>query len=144
MNRLNFLKEMRASLFETVKEIYEPFVEDDLKKIDHSADQLLGICWLNLTPNSQSVKHLEQKYVAGKPILCVKDGETIRAFSGICPTCTNLLSVSTFASTCKCMHCDKDFSVQFRDEATNVTLTEYPVKQQDDGYYVGMKKSTLK
>lgn len=144
MNRLSFLKEMRTSLFETVKELYEPIMEDDLKKIDQSADQLLGIHWFYLVADVQSVKHLEQKYVAGKPIICVKENEKVRAYSGICPTCTNLLTISTFTSTCKCMHCEKDYAFHPTNEKADSLPIEYYIKQQGDGLYVGIKESTLK
>lgn len=144
MNRLDFLKEMRSSLFGTVKEIYEPFVEDDLKKINQSADQLLGIHWFYVASGAESIHHLEQKYVAGKPIICFKSENEIRAYSGICPTCTNLLTISTFTKTCKCMHCDKQYDFESTSDDSKSVLTEFPVKQKSDGLYVGLKKSTLK
>ena len=42
MKRLDFFKEMGDGLFQTVKSVYEPFIQGDLEKIESAADRALG------------------------------------------------------------------------------------------------------
>ena len=46
MKRDEFLKEMGSGLFQTVKSVYEPFIKEDLKKVEGAADKALGITWV--------------------------------------------------------------------------------------------------
>lgn len=137
MNRLDFLKELKASFFDTAKSICEPIVEIEIEKISNSTDRLLNRHWIYI---GMEMSHFQQKYIKGETVFFIKNDSEIRAFSGICPTCTNLVVVSTMQATCRCLTCETVHNFSDDNETNNLVLTEYPVKKQDDGYYIGMIK----
>ncbi|MFS0784710.1 hypothetical protein [Bacillus sp. 1P06AnD] len=140
MNRLQFLKEMKDSLFTTVKSVYEPLVEDDLQKLSRSADKMLGIKWVLLAGRADEMADLEQRQIEGQPIICVKEGNSIRAYSGICPACTNLLVLSSFEKNCKCLMCEENYPL-FPEDHTSVTgLKEFDVQRKETGYFIGIHR----
>nr|WP_295971447.1 hypothetical protein [uncultured Bacillus sp.] len=139
MNRLDFFKEMKTGLLKTVTSIYEPIMEDDMEKINKVADQLLGIKWFYLTDNTYVSRKVEQKRINGRPCIISYDEGSIKAYSGICLSCSQLLYLSTADFTCKCLTCEKEIKLFEFEPCNHQIILEYPVKKQKDGYYVGLK-----
>lgn len=138
MNRLEFLKEIKNSLVQTIQSATAPIVEDKIDKIDRSIDVLSQVQWWHVTNEVLNSKKIEQKYIDGQSLLLVHANRNIRAFSGVCPTCNHLLHVFQMDLTCKCMNCEQEFSLASSE--TKSCLQEYPLKRHKDGYYVGLKK----
>ena len=137
MDRLEFLKELKNSLLETIQSACAPIVEDKIDKFDRSIDVLSQLQWWHVTNQIASIKTIEQKYIDGQSLLLVHANNTIRAFNGTCPSCDHLLHVFQMDSKCKCMNCEAEFSLASSETSC---LQEYPLKRREDGYYVGLKK----
>ena len=137
MNRLEFLKEMKNSLFKTVQSACAPIVEEKIEKLDRSIDVLSQLQWWHVTNEIDAIKGIETKYIDGQSVLLVRQEQSIRAFSGACPSCSNLLHVFQMDIACKCMNCDEHFALTSTEIAS---LQEYPLKKRQDGYYVGLSK----
>ena len=137
MDRLEFLKELKNSLLETIQSACAPIVEDKIDKFDRSIDVLSQLQWWHVTNQIASIKTIEQKYIDGQSLLLVHANNTIRAFNGTCPSCDHLLHVFQMDSKCKCMNCEAEFSLASSETSC---LQEYPLKIREDGYYVGLKK----
>ena len=137
MNRLEFLKEMKNSLFKTVQSACAPIVEEKIEKLDRSIDVLSQLQWWHVTNQVHDTKVIETKYIDGQSLLVVHEHKTIRAFNGTCPSCSHLLHVFQLDFACKCMNCDEGFSLT---SSETRSLQEYPLKKREDGYYVGLSK----
>lgn len=137
MNRLEFLKELKNSLVETIQSACAPIVEDKIDKLDRSIDVLSQLQWWHVTNQIASIKTIEQKYIDGQSLLLVHANNVIRAFNGTCPSCGHLLHVFQMDSTCTCMNCEEEFPLA---GSETCSLQEYPLKRREDGYYVGLKK----
>ena len=137
MNRLEFLKEMKNSLIETIQSACAPIIEDHVDKIDRSIDVLAQLQWWHAANQISGQKTIEQKYIDGQSLLLVHANNTIRAFHGTCSSCGHLLHVFQMDATCKCMNCEKEFPLAGSETSG---LQELPMKKLEDGYYVGLKK----
>ena len=140
MNRLEFLKELKNSLFKTVQSAYAQIVEEKIEKLDRSMDVLAQLQWWHVTNEVNAKKTIETKFMDGQSVLVVHADQSIRAFSGTCPSCSNLLHVFQLDFACKCMHCDEYFTFTSNEVGS---LQEYPLKKREDGYYVGLNKGSL-
>ncbi|WP_019241707.1 MULTISPECIES: hypothetical protein [Bacillus] len=141
MKRSAFLKELKTSLFDTVKYVYEPFLEDDIKKIKKSTDRLLNIEWIHIAKNAAELMDYQQMMILKKPFFFVRVNGKMRAFSGICPTCSNLLNVSSMQKTCKCLMCEKTVHFHKNEEEDEWFLSEHSLKEEEDGIYIGIKRT---
>lgn len=138
MRRGDFLKEMTSSLFQTVKSVYEPFLSEDLKKVEVAADRALGITWLPLMKESELFNDLELKFINGKPVIVTRNGTSIQAIDGVCPGCSHLIIVTTLFSSGKCLNCQKEYN--FKTQSGDLQLESYQIKRKDDMYYIGFYK----
>jgi hypothetical protein len=138
MDRKEFLKEMSSSLFQTVKNVYEPFIHDDLHKVEEVVDQTLGIKWVPLMSADDSNPKLEMKFMNGTPIIVIPDGANIHVLSGICHECSNIITVTTLYSTGKCLNCEKEYN--FKTNQGDLALKTIPVKKKDHVIYIGFKE----
>lgn len=138
MNRKEFFKELGGSLFKTVRSVYEPFLSDDLEKVEKVADRALGITWFPLMREDVTSPQLEIKFIEGRPIIVSRYGLDIQARSGICPECSNLIVVSPLYSSGKCLNCEKEFN--FQTQAGDLQLDSFEVKKKDQMYFVGYAK----
>lgn len=135
MRRGDFLKELGSSLFETVKSVYEPFLKDDLEKVEDAADRVLGITWVPVMTESEFSPKVEMKFVKGKPIIMAEYGTNMQAVDGICPVCSHIITLSTLYSSGKCLNCQKEFN--FKTQTGELQLKTLPIKHKDHMYYVG-------
>ncbi|WP_147533690.1 hypothetical protein [Bacillus marasmi] len=136
MNRQDFLKEMRKGLFSTIRTVYEPFVDEELEKLEKTADSMLGIRWVFVCQKDTEFTKVNEYFIHGKPIYIIQMNGNMRAMSGICPSCSNLLNLSNLLLTCKCLNCEKDYN--FQTNIGNLDITELPLIEKSDGYYVGL------
>ncbi|MGG3470175.1 hypothetical protein ABES02_22150 [Neobacillus pocheonensis] len=135
MRRGEFLKEMRSSLFQTVKSVYEPFLNEDLEKVEAAADRALGIAWLPLT---EVHTDLELKFIGGTPIIVSRNGTNMQAWNGVCPECSHIIILTTLYSSGKCLNCQKEFN--FKTKSGDLLLNSIPIKQKENAYYIGFEK----
>lgn len=138
MRRGDFIKEMGNSLFQTVKSVYEPFLHDDLEKVEVAADRALGITWVPLMAKNEANLILETKFIEGKPIIVANQGANMQAMSGICPVCSNIIIVTVLYSTGKCLNCEKEYN--FKMQQGELQLESLPIKLKDQMYYVGFQR----
>lgn len=137
MKRGEFLKEMKNSLFETVKSVYEPLLEDDIKKVENVADRALGIQWLPLMKENENLPELEVKFIDGRPIIVSHYDTNMQVMDGICPVCSNIIVVTTLYSSGKCLNCEKDFN--FKTNKGDLKLKSLPLKVKGHEYYIGLQ-----
>lgn len=137
MNREGFFKEMGKGLLQTVKTVFEPLIEDDLETLEKTTDTILGIQWLYLCSSEYPFEKLNQFFVKNRSIFVIQEEGNMRAISGICPSCSNLLHLSALLLTCKCFNCEKDFN--FRTNSGELTFFDLPITRKQDGYYIGIK-----
>lgn len=138
MRRGDFIKEMGSSLFQTVKSVYEPFISEDLEKVESAADRALGIRWVPVIKESEPFSELELKFIGGKPVIVVRNGTNMQAMDGVCPVCSNIIILSTLFSTGKCLNCQKEYD--FKIQSGDLQLVSYPIKRKNGTYLIGIAK----
>ncbi|MFK9093347.1 hypothetical protein [Bacillus salipaludis] len=138
MRRGDFLKEMAGGLFQTVKSVYEPFLSEDVEKVEAAADRALGITWHPLLIEKWHGLDLEMKFIGGKPVIVTRNGTNMQAFDGVCPVCSNIIIVTTLYSSGKCLNCQKEYN--FKTQSGDLQLISYPIKQKEDSYFIGFQK----
>jgi nitrite reductase/ring-hydroxylating ferredoxin subunit len=137
VKREDFFKEMKFGFFKTLKNVYEPFIEDDIEKLEKTTDQVFRIKWTSVCSKDYYLEKFNQFYINGKPIFIIGEEGNMKAYSGICPSCSTLLNFSVLYSTCKCMNCGKDYN--FQNKNGELILLELPLALKKDGYFVGQK-----
>ncbi|MDR7238551.1 hypothetical protein [Neobacillus drentensis] len=138
MKRGDFLREMAGSLLQTVKSVYEPFLSEDLEKVEVAADRALGITWFPLGKENDGVPDLEMKFLGGNPVIVARNGTNMQAMDGVCPVCSNIIIVTALYSTGKCLNCQKEYN--FITHTGDLQLESYPIKIKDDTYLIGFQK----
>ncbi|WP_242224595.1 hypothetical protein [Bacillus cereus group sp. BfR-BA-01380] len=135
MNRLDFFKEVAGSIFQTVKYVYEPFLKDDLKKVEEAADRALGITWVPVMKVDEMIIGPEVRFASGKAIIVFSHEEKPHAISGICPICSNLIQVRMYDHRATCTICDKDYD--FKTLGGELFVQRLQIKRKDQMYVVG-------
>ncbi|MGG3561457.1 hypothetical protein ABES03_07605 [Neobacillus rhizosphaerae] len=138
MRRGDFIKEMGSSLFQTVKSVYEPFISEDLEKVESAADRALGITWIPFIKEIELDSELEMKFIRGKPVIVTRNGTNMQAMDGVCPVCSNIIILTTLYSSGKCLNCQKEFN--FKSHSGELQLASFPIKRKEDIYYIGFQK----
>ncbi len=142
MNRIEFFKEIRDGFFQTVKSVYEPFFKEDLEKIERAADRALGISWFPIVNMDEQRENLEMKFVAGQPVILLHQETNMEAISGICPECSNIITITPLDSSGKCLNCEKTFS--FITRKGELKLEMFPVKRKGETIFVGIKREQIR
>jgi hypothetical protein len=138
MKRGEFLKEMAGSLFSSVKSAYEPFMAEDLEKMEEAADRALGVTWVPLMNESKLDYNLEMKFLNGIPVVIFCKGTTIQAVSGVCPECSTIIILSSQNSSGKCLNCEKE--INFKTDRGDLKLESLPIKVKGHQYLLGLHK----
>jgi hypothetical protein len=138
VKREQFFREMKSGLLETVKTVYQPFVEEDIQILEKTTDRLFGIKWVFVCNEQDQLELLNEFFLEGQPVIVIWMKGNMKAISGICPTCSNLLTLSFLYSTCKCLNCGNHHN--FQNETGELKVKEFPVKKKDDAYYIGFSK----
>jgi hypothetical protein len=139
MRRGDFLKEMGNSLFQTVKSVYEPFLSEDLEKVEVATDRALGITWLPLVTENEGYTDLEMKFIGGKPVIITRNGTNMQALDGVCPVCSNIIILTTLYSTGKCLNCQKEYN--FETHLGELELEVFPIKTKGATHFIGFQKN---
>lgn len=139
MNRSEFLNEMSSSLGKTLKALYGPSLEEKAVRLDHAATNILRINWHYLLEIEGLKGGIEQKFFEGKPIFIISEDGNVLVVSGICPLCSNLLSISPLFATVKCLICETEYS--FQTKSGNLEYTELPIKMDKGKIFLGMARS---
>ncbi|MCM3737552.1 hypothetical protein M3215_17555 [Bacillus cytotoxicus] len=138
MNRLDFLKEVTGSIFQTMKYVYEPFLKDDLEKVEEATDRALGITWIPVMKRDETLIKPEVRFVSGKSIIVFPHEENLHAISGICPICSNLIQVRMYDYMATCLVCDKDYD--FKTLGGELSVQKLQIKRKDQMYVVGFRQ----
>ncbi|CAH2715532.1 hypothetical protein BACCIP111895_02716 [Neobacillus rhizosphaerae] len=138
MRRGDFFKEMGNSLFQTVKSVYEPFLSEDLEKIEVATDRVLGITWHPIMKEYEFNSDLEMKFINGKPVIVTRIGTNMQAVDGVCPVCSNIIILTTLYSTGKCLNCQNEYN--FKSQSGDLQLNSYPIKLKNDTYLIGFQE----
>lgn len=138
MKRLDFFKEMGEGFFQTVKSVYEPFIQGDIEKIESAADKALGITWIPFLKESEWTSDLEMKFFNGKAVILARQGSNMQAWNGICPVCSQIITVTTLYSSGKCLNCQKEFD--FMRNSGELPLTPLPLRKRDQIYQIGFAR----
>jgi hypothetical protein len=138
MKRLDFFKEMGEGFFQTVRSVYEPFIERDIEKFENASDMALGITWIPLMNVSDMNTNFEMKFFKGKAIIMVNHGTNMQAWNGICPACSHIITVSALYSCGKCLNCQKEFN--FKTNTGELQLQALPLRKKDQIYQIGFVK----
>jgi hypothetical protein len=138
MKRLDFFKELGDGVFQIVKSVYEPFIQGDLEKLEGAVDRALGITWIPFMKESDWISDLEMKYFHGKAVILVRHGVNMQAWNGICPVCSQIITLSTLYSSGKCLNCQKEFN--FKTNTGELRLTSLPFRKRDQIYQIGFAK----
>lgn len=136
MNRAQFFSELGKGMLKTVMEIAEPFINDDLDKIDQTVDQIAGVDWVAAGPLSSFKKEgVHEVYVKGKPIVILRTG-TFQAYEKICPHCSAVPQWIAYEKRFKCFGCGSEYDIY----NGNARLKECFVKIKEDRLLIGFFK----
>jgi hypothetical protein len=138
MRRGDFIKEMGNSIFQTVKSVYEPFIREDLEKVESAADCALGISWVPFIKESELFSELELKFIDAKPVIVIRNGTNMQAMDGVCPVCSNIIILTTLYLSGKCLNCQKEYN--FKTQSGELQLASFPIKRKEEIYYIGFQK----
>ncbi|WP_462411935.1 hypothetical protein [Neobacillus sp. Marseille-QA0830] len=139
MKRGEFFKELAGGLIYTIKSAYEPFLQDDLEKVETAADLILGIKWVPFISETETTAELEMKYLNGTPIIIAKQGTNIQAMNGVCPVCSNIIFLTALYSTGKCLNCQKEYN--FKTNTGELKLEPLSIKLRNHIYYIGLQST---
>ncbi|UQD51037.1 2Fe-2S ferredoxin [Bacillus methanolicus] len=137
MNRLQFLKEMRNSLVQTIKEAYTPLLEDEVEKITeifssvHRAWYLLGIY------DVAELKGVEVKYVHHVPVAVYVQNGDIKARKAICSNCHVLPHYIQYQHRFICLNCDREFDLA--SEKGTLKMSLLATKKIKNQWYVQLE-----
>ncbi|CEG27553.1 IBR domain-containing protein [Bacillus sp. B-jedd] len=135
MKRVEFIKALGVSLFDTVHSIYEPILEDEADKVDEAVAKIIGIHWLPVFLANHQDAILEMNYLRGKPVILSGNIPELKAFSGICPDCSNIMTLTPLHSTVKCLYCGTEYNFLTREG--ELSLSRLPVKKKEEIWYIG-------
>ncbi|ASA95974.1 MULTISPECIES: hypothetical protein [Anoxybacillus] len=131
MNRLQFLKMMRNSLMETVKEASAPLLEDEVEKVktlffSHRTWHSIGLC--------DDVHGVEMKTVARIPIVVYKHAGTLHVKKAICSHCHVMPHYIEQDHRFICLYCDREWYVLSQEGTLHMPILQ--TKQEGDEWYV--------
>jgi hypothetical protein len=128
MKRHEFFKELGDSLYQTVKTVYDPFVQSDIDKLEEAADLALGLVWIPIMKEAENADHLEMKFFQGKAIIIVRQESNMQAWNGICPVCSNIITLTTLYLSGKCLNCRKEYN--FKTNTGDLQLRPLPIRRK--------------
>lgn len=139
MKRGDFIKVLGASLFDAVHSVYEPLVKEEADKVKNAAARVLGIQWLPMFLTDRKEAILEARYLHGKPVILSGNILELKAFSGICSDCSNIMTLIPPQSTVKCLYCGTEYN--FLSCEGELSLSRLPVKKEEETWYIGFPQA---
>lgn len=136
VNRRAFLKMSVQSLFDTMKEVAQPLLEDKSDKWEMIQQRLEGRVWVTVSALREDEK-LARRMVGKQPLFLVRHARNrLEAIDGWCPTCGSPLSLRMMDHTLLCLPCNKK-EQPLKDEAVFPRL---PVKQAGEKWLIEVRK----
>ncbi|GMB09649.1 Rieske-like 2Fe-2S protein [Thermolongibacillus altinsuensis] len=138
MNRLQFLKELRNSLVETMKEASAPLLEDEVEKMKeilfsvHRAWHLLG------TYDADELKGVEVKNIHHVPVVVYVQKGNIKARKAICSHCRVMPHYVQFEHRFICLYCDREFDLA--SETGTLKMPLLATKKIENQWYVQLER----
>lgn len=142
MNRLAFLHSLKKSLYDTIKEISLPLIEEDARKVEASIDHLLGVDWLPTDLKGELDEVSVHPVSLGKKgyyLFRKSGGEKVCALEDRCPQCGGLLHYLSYRRELKCLSCDRGFFLD-REEG-ELQPIQAPVKEEEGVWMIGVKRN---
>ncbi|HJV44693.1 MAG TPA: hypothetical protein VJ824_03105 [Bacillota bacterium] len=138
MNRKEFFQEAWSGIFNTMKELALPILENKVEKFDHSIESLIKIKWVPLSVTIQSdFRGWKEVYLDnGHWVYLYYDGSQLKAFDKVCTSCRSLTVLWDHHKVIKCLLCEKSLSLETLEG--NLTIEEMPVKEMNQFYSVGI------
>ncbi|MFT8872327.1 MAG: hypothetical protein ABF868_08535 [Sporolactobacillus sp.] len=136
MNRRDFFKEIGRSLMQTGKEAVSPIVEHDIAKLNLAADILSGRDWYPITAPAAGYG---EQMVNGEIVGLFRGEKGVVAFDKQCCQCRQLVQWLSYAGELRCPLCGRSYSPA--EEAGDLALRLYPVREDAAGFWVAMPQS---
>lgn len=111
MDRKQFLSEMKKGLFETIKEVSSPFVEEKLEKVDAAMENLTGVHWTMASGVTLPLRenHVQDITLARLPIMIAQVEGTRICILKQCKQCGSFLNYIVYRNEMKCLSCDTSY-----------------------------------
>jgi uncharacterized protein YlbG (UPF0298 family) len=138
MNRLQFLKEVRDSFLETVKEASAPLLEDEVKKMKEIFSSVHRTWHLLGTYDAAELKGVEVKNVHHVPIAVYAQNGQIKARKVICSHCRVMPHYIQFEHRFICLYCDREFDLST--ETGTLKMPLLAIKQVNNQWYVQLER----
>ncbi|MBA2878091.1 nitrite reductase/ring-hydroxylating ferredoxin subunit [Anoxybacillus kamchatkensis] len=137
MNRLQFLKMMRDSLIETMKEASAPLLEDEVEKVkklfsNHRTWHAIGPC--------DDICDVEIKTVDRIPLVVYKHEGTLYVRKAICSHCQVMPHYIQQDHRFICLYCDREWHVFSQKGTLHMPLL--PTKREGDEWYVQIERDS--
>ncbi|MGJ7035338.1 2Fe-2S ferredoxin [Anoxybacillus eryuanensis] len=137
MNRLQFLKMMRNSFIETMKEVSAPLLEEEVEKVkklffDHRTWHTIGPC--------DDVCDVEMKTVGRIPIVVYKHDGTLHVRKAICSHCHVMPHYIQQDHRFICLYCDREWHIFSQHGTLHMPLL--PTKKEGNVWYVQIERDS--
>ncbi|MBB5355887.1 uncharacterized protein YlbG (UPF0298 family) [Anoxybacillus mongoliensis] len=137
MNRLQFLKMMRNSFIETMKEVSAPLLEEEVEKVknlfsDHRTWHTIGPC--------DDVCDVELKTIGRIPIVVYKHDGTLHVRKAICSHCHVMPHYIQQDHRFICLYCDREWHVLSQHGTLHMPLL--PTKKEENIWYVQIERDS--
>lgn len=143
MNRRDFLRIIKEDLLQTFREVSQPFIEDNLEKVNQTLDTLLDVKWQPLPVSfPPDFRGWKDAYLNGQGVYLHADDSEVRCFSMVCSRCRMITTRLDEAKVIKCLMCERTFSLE--QAAGELELEEYPVRKINSQYCLGISQLVRK
>ncbi|NRD80474.1 hypothetical protein HPT25_24435 [Bacillus sp. BRMEA1] len=139
MRRIDFFREIKSSLIDTVISVYDPFIKSDIEKVEEVANLILGITWVPVLKENAPYTNLDMEFINGMPIIFFGNETNRMAMEGFCPECLHIFTVTSLYSIVKCLDCGKEYN--FKTQLGDLKFKSMPLKRINKTYYVGFTHS---
>lgn len=125
MKRSEFLKEMQKGFLQTTKELFMPFVEDDILKVSRVVEDYSGYTWVEIPVSIEDARTgVTNFYQDGKLYYLYKQQDDVSIVDAACPLCKYHLHYMSYNETFHCMNCDKTYTLEDALTGNHVPISE--------------------
>lgn len=136
MNRLQFLKLIPYSFFETMKGIYAPLLEDEVNAMKEAVSSVY-YAWYPIG-EYEGQHEVDIKYIRQIPIAIYKQGDYVCARKAICPHCHVMLHYIQAENRFLCLYCDRAFT--WASEEKTCSMPPLATKKINGEWYVQLER----
>lgn len=138
MNRAEFFAQVKRDLFQTVKEIVYPLIDDDIKKLESFTKDLNDNNWFLLGEGDfESILDVEDRYINNRSITIFRSNDKLMAIDKVCSHCNSIISWVSYEKKFICFNCDRGFSII--NEEGELKPTFYNLEKQKNRWYISIK-----